>query len=137
MNNIHCRVKIQNKLSEPINVKNRVWQGNALACLLFSIALEKIIRDAAVSIRGTIFHKSVQILAYADDIHVIGRTQSAIIEAFTSLEKAAKSMNLHINPYPTALPYGNGMVLHFYQQQESSTTKTLHKVINKGLKAYV
>ena len=43
----------------------------------------------------------------------------------------------YINPYPTAFPYGNGMVLHFYQQQESSATKTVHKVINKGLKAYV
>ena len=43
----------------------------------------------------------------------------------------------HNIPYPTAFPYGNGMVLHFYQQQESSTTKTVHKVINKGLKAYV
>ena len=43
----------------------------------------------------------------------------------------------NINPYRTAFPYGNGMVLHFYQQQESSTTKTVHKVINKGLKAYV
>ena len=42
-----------------------------------------------------------------------------------------------INPYPTAFPYGNGMVLHFYQQQESSTTKTVHRVINKGLKTYV
>ena len=43
----------------------------------------------------------------------------------------------NINPYPTAFPYGNGMVLHFYQQQESITTKTVHKVINKGLKTYV
>ena len=41
------------------------------------------------------------------------------------------------NPYPTAFPYGNGMVLHFYQQQESSTTKIVHKVINTGLKTYV
>ena len=51
------------------------------------------------------------------------------------------------NPYPTAFPYGNGMILpfpygngmilHFYQQQESSTTKTVHKVINKRLKTYV
>ena len=41
------------------------------------------------------------------------------------------------NPYPTAFPYVNGMVLHFFQQQESSTTKTVHKVINKGLKTYV
>ena len=43
----------------------------------------------------------------------------------------------NLNPYRTAFPYGNGMVLHFYQQQESSTTKTVHKVINKGLKTYV
>ena len=42
-----------------------------------------------------------------------------------------------INPYTTVFQYGNGMVLHFYQQQESNTTKTVHKVINKGLKAYV
>ena len=42
-----------------------------------------------------------------------------------------------IIPYPTSFPYGNGMVLHFYQQQEGSTTKTVHKVINKGLKTYV
>ena len=47
------------------------------------------------------------------------------------------SVKLRLNPYPTAFPYGNGMVLHFYQQQESSTTKTVHKVINKRLKTYV
>ena len=46
-------------------------------------------------------------------------------------------LNIYNNPYPTAFPYGNGMVLHFYQQQESSTTKTVHNVINKGLKTYV
>ena len=97
MNNTQCRVKIQNRLSEPITIKNGVRQGDALACLLFNIALVKVIREAAVSITGTIFYKSAQILAYADDIDIIGRTQSAMIEAFTSLEKAAKSMNLFIN----------------------------------------
>ena len=51
--------------------------------------------------------------------------------------KPLGDFNIYINPYPTAFPYGNGMVLHFYQQQESSTTKTVHKVINKGLKTYV
>ena len=58
-----------------------------------------------------------------------------IIELF--LELAISLLTQHIKPYPTAFPYGNGMVLHFYQQQESSTTKTVHKVINKGLKTYV
>ena len=48
-----------------------------------------------------------------------------------------RNINFIFNPYPTAFPYGKGMVLHFYQQQESSTTKTVHKVINKGLKTIV
>ena len=64
---------------------------------------------------------------------------------FCSLEIARivfKAKNGHrvllmYNPYTTAFPYGNGMVLHFYQQQESSTTKTVHKIINRGLKTYV
>ena len=74
MNNTQCRVKIQNRFSEPIKVKNGVWQGDVLDCLLFNIALEKVIRDAAVNKRGTIFYKSIQILAYADDTDIIGRT---------------------------------------------------------------
>jgi sorting nexin-29 len=72
-----------------------------LACLLFNIALEKVIRDAAVNIRFTLFYKSVQTVAYADDIDITGRTQSAMTEAFTNLEKAAKDMNLLINQEKT------------------------------------
>ena len=63
--------------------------------------LEKVIRDAAVNIRGTILYKSVQNLAYADNIDIIGRTQAAMIEAFTSLERAAKGVNLFINQEKT------------------------------------
>ena len=55
----------------------------------------------------------------------------------TTLEVSRVIQPFYLNPYPTAFPYGNGMVLNFYQQQESSMTKTVHKVINKGLKAYV
>ena len=96
MNNTQCRVKVRNKLLEPITVKNGVQQGDALACLLFNIALDKVIRDAPINTRGTIFYRSVQILANADNIDIIGRTQAAMIEAFTSLEKAAKGINLFI-----------------------------------------
>ena len=68
-------------------------------------------------------------------VHILqslfGRNQGIRTQMFSVVHIVA------INPYPTAFPYGNGMVLHFYQQQESSTTKTVHKVINKGLKTYV
>ena len=60
-----------------------------------------------------------------------------ICECFVYVWFCCYHCHEHFNPYPTAFPYGNGMVLHFYQQQESSTTKTVHKVINKGLKIYV
>ena len=63
--------------------------------------------------------------------------ESLVRETGTGENKRRKKNKRVFNPYPTAFPYGNGMVLHFYQQQESSTTKTVHKVINKGLKAYV
>ena len=60
-----------------------------------------------------------------------------LIKPIQPLPPAHPKTDRIFNPYPTAFPYGNGMVLHFYQQQESSTTKTVHKVINKGLKTYV
>jgi len=62
-------------------------------------------------------------------------SQHPFAEAKLANHTPRKLMNL--NPYPTAFPYANGIVLHFYQQQDSSTTKTVHKVINRGLKAYV
>ena len=59
---------------------------------------------------------SIQYKIYSKSFHQIRRTGKVI------------------NPYPTAFPYGNGMVLHFYQQQESSTTKTVHKSLTRDLK---
>jgi hypothetical protein len=40
-------------------------------------------------------------LAYADDIDIIGRTQTAMKEAFINLEKAEKKMHLQINQEKT------------------------------------
>jgi sorting nexin-29 len=60
------------------------------------MALEKVITDADINIRGSIFYKSVQILAFADDIDII-RTQKAMKQMFINLERAAKKMHLQIN----------------------------------------
>ena len=67
----------------------------------------------------------------------VGMTLHIFRTTFALFIEAVPQSEMSFNPYPTAFPYGNGMVLHFYQQQESSTTKTVHKVINKGLKTYV
>jgi sorting nexin-29 len=66
-----CKVKIQNEISESFHIQNGLRQGDALACILFNIALEKIIHEANTNQHGNIIYKSVQILAYADDIDII------------------------------------------------------------------
>lgn len=49
-------------------------QGDVLACLLFNIALVKVVGDAKLNTRGIIFNKSSQPLTYADDMEFISRT---------------------------------------------------------------
>ena len=97
MINVQCSVQIQSHLSEPISTTRGVRQGDALACLLCNIALEKVIRDSGIQTRRTIFFKIVQILAYADDIDLMARTITGLNEAFLNLEKSARNMGSVIN----------------------------------------
>jgi hypothetical protein len=76
-------------------------QGDALACMLFNITLGKAVKDAGIEKRGTIYHKSVQVLACADHIDIIGRTTRAVKETFLKLEIAAQEIGLMINESKT------------------------------------
>jgi hypothetical protein len=79
--------------------KNVLRRGDALACLLFNTAIDRVIRGTSVTrnIRGPIFSESVRNLAYADDTDITGRTQGEMNEGFYSLEKAARKMHLQMN----------------------------------------
>ena len=90
--------------------------------------------ESRCSLRG-----ATRSAVYRDRPRTLNELKSAIPAYVRNISQAdlQKEFANKINPYPTAFPYGNGMVLHFYQQQESSTTKTVHKVINRGLKTYV
>ena len=57
-----AKVKIQNELLESFHIWNGLRQGDALACILFNITLEKMICEANINQRGNIFYESVQIL---------------------------------------------------------------------------
>jgi hypothetical protein len=101
MEHTRSQVRIQSDLSHPIPTRKGLRQGDSLACLLFNLALEKVVRTAGIQTNGTIFYKSVQLLAYADDIDIIARSQAALKEAFISLERAAGEMGLKINEEKT------------------------------------
>jgi sorting nexin-29 len=83
-------VKIQNELSESFHIRNGLRQGDTLACILFNIALEKIIHEPNINQHGNIVYKSVQILAYADDIDSISRSPKSLQEATTAWDRAAR-----------------------------------------------
>lgn len=51
-----------------------------------------VIRKSGIQTTGTIFHKTEELLAYADDFDIIGRSADAVITAFVEIEKAGRSM---------------------------------------------
>ena len=94
--NTFSLVLIHGELSRPFEVVNGIRQEDALTCLLFTVTLEKNIRDAGINTRRTLFDKSVQILAYADDIDIIARTESTLKKCSLALERAAVNAKLLI-----------------------------------------
>ncbi|XP_071044382.1 uncharacterized protein [Parasteatoda tepidariorum] len=91
---VKCRVKLQNELTEPFYTDRGLRQGDTHACLLLNIALEKAIRAFGINVRGTIFQRSTQILAYADDLDIMGRSRQSVVENFKALEVAAMKFYL-------------------------------------------
>ena len=80
-----CRVKVQTDLSEPLQITNGLRQGYSLSCLLSNISLVKVVRDAGIQTRATIFFKSIQLLTYVDVIDIMGRSPNDGNKAFTAL----------------------------------------------------
>ena len=57
MEDTKSRVRIQSDLSDPITTKKGLRQGDSLACLLFNLALGKVVKNAGIQRNGTIFYK--------------------------------------------------------------------------------
>ena len=90
-------VLIGKDLTPPFDTKRGFRQGDSLSCDFFNLMLEKIIRASGVEIAGTIFYKSVMLLAYADDIDIIGINQRDVTAAFSSLEGESRRVGLAVN----------------------------------------
>jgi hypothetical protein len=90
---------MQNNLSESFGKSVGLRQGDALSCILFHLPLEQVVRDSGIETKGTVWNTTIQILASADDMLLVGRTTSVLKEGITSrnLSKTTKEMGLPIN----------------------------------------
>jgi len=63
MSVMQSEIKIQLKLLAPFLIHKGVQQGDALACLLCNKTLDHAVGKSGIQTNGTIFYKSVQLLA--------------------------------------------------------------------------
>jgi hypothetical protein len=96
-----CCVKIQNDCSESFETRQGLRQGDVLSTLLLNVVLEAIVWRTNLQTTGTIYNKEKHILAYDDDIDIIGRSQSAVRDAHLALEREAAKVGLNINEQNT------------------------------------
>jgi len=80
-----------------IETQSGVKQGNILAPTLFNLALEYVVRKSIVETTGSIWSKSVQIFAFADDVDMTARNIPTLSECYNSFKQSAKTVGLHIN----------------------------------------
>ena len=66
-------VRADNQYTSAFPITNGVRQGDALSSILFDLDLEAILQN--INITGHIGTKSIQILAYADDVAIVDRNK--------------------------------------------------------------
>jgi sorting nexin-29 len=97
----YVKVKTGKHISSNLKGNKSLGQGDAIAPLLFNVVLEIAIRKSKVRTHGTIFDRSSQILAHADDVVIMGRRLQDVKEDFTSLDQQTNNMGLETNEKKT------------------------------------
>jgi hypothetical protein len=64
------RVKIQGQLTREFKVRS-LRQGDALSTTLFNLCLEHVMRQIPLNLRGSIYTRSLQYIAFADDVMLL------------------------------------------------------------------
>ena len=93
----YSRVRVGRNWSDRFPIRNGLKQGDALSPLLFNFVLEYVIRRDQVNQDGLKLNGTHQLLAYADDVNILGGIVHTVKKNAVSLVASAKEVRLEVN----------------------------------------
>jgi len=104
----YSRVRVGKNLSDRFPIRNGLKQGDALSPLLFNFALVYVIRRVQVNQDGLKLNGTHQLLAYADDVNILGGSVHTVNKNAETLVAAAKEIGLEVNANKLRIGTGDG-----------------------------
>jgi len=92
----YSRVRAGKNVFDRFPIRNGLKQGDALSPMLFNFALEYTIRRVQVNQDGLKLNGTHQLLAYADDVNILGGSICALRENAEALVAATRETGLEV-----------------------------------------
>jgi hypothetical protein len=93
----YSRVRVGKNASDRFSIRNVLKQGDALSSLRFNISLEYAIRRVQVNQDGLQLNGTHELLAYADDVNILGGSIHTLKENAEALVAATRETGLEVS----------------------------------------
>jgi len=93
----YSRVRVDKNVSGWFPVRKGLKQGDALTPMLFNFALEYAINKVQVNRDGLKLNGTHQLLAYADDVNILGGSIHILKENAEALVAATREIGLEVS----------------------------------------